>query len=241
MGRTVERAQIYWRFFFGMLLSIPLLAIPWLWRDRDTRLLISAAILFFIIALSFQVWHSPHYAAPATGLFALIVTLGLRRLRQCRWGRWPIGFVVVVGLPITLFLSLILQTNARDPDAAGNRWAAWHVRAGPRATARKKLMAMGEKHLVMVRYSPPHDVTDEWVYNEADMNAAQIVWAREMGPFRDGKLMRHFAGRRIWLAEPDANPPRISPIRWRRSQIPANYGRDSSMPERMRVEKRRAH
>jgi hypothetical protein len=63
----------------------------------------------------------------------------------------------------------------------------------------------------MVRYKPNHDVHDEWVYNDAVIDTAQLVWAREMGPQRDGELLRYFKERKIWLVEPDASPPRISP------------------------------
>ncbi len=76
-----DRARIHWRFFCGVLFTIPLLTLPWLWKDRDARLLLIAATLFFLIALSSQVWQSPHYASPTTALFALIVTMGMRRLR----------------------------------------------------------------------------------------------------------------------------------------------------------------
>ena len=209
--RTTERAQVHWRFFFSALFTIPLICLPWLWKERDARLLLIATGLFFLIALSFQVWQSPHYAAPATALFALLFTMALRRFSRWQWRDWPVGLAVARALPIATLLTLLLNTSARNPSAAGSRWAAWGQSAGPRAVIRERLIASGEKHLVMVRYTPQHDATDEWVYNGADIDGSQVIWSREMGPLRDGGLLRYFAGRRIWLAEPDADPPRISP------------------------------
>jgi hypothetical protein len=60
---------------------------------------------------------------------------------------------------------------------------------------------------VLVRYSPKHEPWREWVYNAADIDAAPVVWAREMSD--NSALLRYFADRRIWLLEVDAAPRAI--------------------------------
>jgi hypothetical protein len=211
LSLTADRAWIHWRFFCGVLFTIPMLTLPWLWKDRDARLLLIAATLFFLIALSSQVWQSPHYGSPATALFALIVTMGLRHLQFWKWrSRWP-GKVFVRALPLATLLTLAIGATGRDPEAAGSRWATSGGEGVHRESIRKGLLESGGRHLVMVRYTQIHDVHDEWVYNDAGIDTAQVVWAREMGPLRDGELLHYFEGRKMWLVEPDVSPPHISP------------------------------
>ena len=54
-------------------------------------------------------------------------------------------------------------------------------------------------------------MNDEWVYNKADIDGAQVVWAREMDPDHNRKLLDYFKDRHIWLLEPDAEPPMLQP------------------------------
>src|SRR5260370_15302810 len=201
-----ERAATYWRFLFGVLLTIPLVTLPWLWKDRDARLLVIAALLFFLIALAPQVWDSPHYGAPAAAMVALIATMGMRKLHG-----WPIGSALIRALPLAVALTLFVDAGARSPNLPGSRWMTWGGTQTPRAAILERLQRSGGQQLALVRYTIHHDVNDEWVYNGADLDTSPVVWAREMGPARDGELVRHYSGRRIWLVEPDATPRRSSP------------------------------
>ena len=67
------------------------------------------------------------------------------------------------------------------------------------------------QHLVIVRYRPEHDyITDEWVFNGADIDGSKVVWARDMGP-KNAELLQYFSKRKAWLIEPDTQPSRLSP------------------------------
>jgi hypothetical protein len=66
--------------------------------------------------------------------------------------------------------------------------------------------------LVFVRYSPRHIFQDEWVYNEASIDAARIIWARDLGPQDNERLRAMYPGREVLLLEPDVRPlPQLSP------------------------------
>jgi hypothetical protein len=70
---------------------------------------------------------------------------------------------------------------------------------------------MEGKDLIIVSYSPQHNEHEEWVYNEADLNDAPIVWARDMGAEKNRRLLEYYAGRKIWRLLPDEEAPRIEP------------------------------
>jgi hypothetical protein len=43
------------------------------------------------------------------------------------------------------------------------------------------------------------------------VDRSHVVWAREMREDQNSKLFAYFRDRKIWLLEPDASPPRLSP------------------------------
>jgi hypothetical protein len=55
-----------------------------------------------------------------------------------------------------------------------------------------------------------HDWYREWVYNVSDIEGGPVVWAREMSPAQDAEIIKYFAGRKVWLLEADATPPRLT-------------------------------
>jgi hypothetical protein len=73
------------------------------------------------------------------------------------------------------------------------------------------LKSSEEKDLVIVRYSTDHNYHHEWVYNDADIDSAPVVWAREMDQEQMTRLIDYFRDRRVWLLEADKETPRPVP------------------------------
>lgn len=55
---------------------------------------------------------------------------------------------------------------------------------------------------------PDHvDKSNECVYNSADIDASQIMWAHDMGQAKNCELIRYYRGKRkVCLYQPDTNP-----------------------------------
>jgi hypothetical protein len=64
---------------------------------------------------------------------------------------------------------------------------------------------------VIVRYTPTHDIHNELVYNRADIDHAQIVWARDMGYAKNRELIDYYPDRKVWLLQPDLSPLSLAP------------------------------
>src|SRR5258708_18364657 len=208
-----RKAGIYWRFYIGPLLAIPLVTVPLLWRDRKSRQLLWMGAAFSL-SLAGQVWHNEHYAAPATGLAILIVILGMRRLRLWRWRGRRVGLCLGRCLPPACLIIVLIRivagsVPAGSVEARGWRWPS--AEGVARARVLRQLEGSGGKHLVFVRYAPGHDPGDEWVYNAADIDGSTVVWARELDRDSNARLMQYFAARRTWLVEPDLPSPRATP------------------------------
>src|SRR5207248_715749 len=83
-SRTWDKLGSCWKYYFNPLLTVPLLALPSVIRDKKMRLpLLIAAV--FLVGLSVETWTMPHYVAPATGVIYIIVIQCCRRLRLWKW------------------------------------------------------------------------------------------------------------------------------------------------------------
>jgi hypothetical protein len=74
-----------------------------------------------------------------------------------------------------------------------------------------QLDATSGDHLVIVRYEPQHDTDWEWVYNDADIDHAKVVWARDMGAAQNEELIDYFKSRRAWTVDADEEAPQLLP------------------------------
>jgi hypothetical protein len=194
----------------------PLLMLPRVAADRRVRFLL-ICLLFGVGGLLVETWFFPHYIAPFT---ACLYALGLQAMRHLRlWNpeRRPVG-VALVRLSVTLCIALASLRLWAEPlhlsltnGWPSNYWFGSIDFGIPRAKVEKELEQMPGKQLVIVRYTPNHNVFDEWVFNAPDIDSAKVVWARDMDVADNGELIRYYKDRKVWLVEPDASPAKISP------------------------------
>ena len=70
--------------------------------------------------------------------------------------------------------------------------------------------AQGEQ-LVFVHYASSHKF-HEWIHNDADIDSARVVWALDLGPDENHKLIAYYPRRHVWIVNPDAQPPTLMPL-----------------------------
>lgn len=202
----LRTAGVIWLFYFGVALSLPLMMLPRVLRDRRVRFLTIAGAVS-LAGTALVIFFTAHYAAPITGILVAIALQGMRHLRTWRFENRPSGVFLVRALVLICLLTMPLEArNMRT--RAGNGPSPATGRERQDLTARLDSLPGGQ--LVLVRYGLQHDPLVEWVYNGADIDSQKIVWARDMGAANQ-ELIRYYPQRRVWLLEPDSNPPRLTP------------------------------
>ncbi|MCY2952845.1 MAG: hypothetical protein NTU53_12855 [Planctomycetota bacterium] len=179
-------------------LALPLLILPWLLTRNRTLRLLTLLLFLFVCSLLLETYCFAHYAAPATPLVVLILLLCLRRLSHLAP---PLGSLLT-----RLTIALFLLSSTLWFQGFYN----WKQEGFPLARHQilTQLQNTPNTHLVIVRYKQ-HNVHEEWVYNEADIDSAKVIWAREMDTASNRKLLDCFKDRKAWLLEPDTTPPRL--------------------------------
>jgi signal transduction histidine kinase len=203
-----EKIWSLWDFYLGPLLTIPLLALPWTFRDRRMRFTLIACAVFFL-GMLVETWTSPHYLAAATGLLYLLLMQCMRHLRLWRWRERSFGAALVRAIPVICCAMILLRVAAVAARAPIE--AAWPRGSLERAAIARELQDLPGEHLVIVRYRADHDLDREWVYNAADIDKAKIVWARDMGAMDNEELLQYFPDRHVWRLDADQPSPRLEP------------------------------
>jgi hypothetical protein len=223
MARLASRVKFY-RFFF---LAPLYLALPaFLLRVREYRYAwILLTILIFALGTNLYPYFFSHYVAAIACLFVLVIVTSLERIG-------PQTAAILIFLCAAHFVFWYGLHFAGHQDFAHDMWQFETedvITAGDpqgRNAIRDRLTSAPGKQLVFVRYGPNH-VYQEWVYNRADIDAAPIVWARDLGGDQNETLRRYYPDRTVWLLQPDVRPPLLTPF----FQLPPSPAMETVAPE----------
>jgi hypothetical protein len=214
----------FWLFYIGPLLTLPFLA--WLairsrgrlrWpMSRKSRFLLLVCGTTFV-GLALPIYLPPaHYSAALTAAVYALLLQAMRAMRLWRPNGRPTGPFLVRAVPVICFALLLLRAAAPLlhiplPPTVIHTWYSTDFHNLDRARMLAQLREEPGRHLVIVRYKPDHEVLEEWVYNEADIDGSKVVWARDMDTAKNNELIDYYKDRRLWLLEPDEKPVRVTP------------------------------
>jgi hypothetical protein len=202
VGSYLQRLEYrvrFYRFFF--LPPLYLAALAFLTRLRQYRYAwVALTLAIFALGTNFFPAFQYHYVAGVTCLFVLVAVEGLERISRIEIRKHPAGAEAAAIVFLVCFAQFAF-------------WYGIQRNRGParRISVARQLDGVAGKLLVFVRYGTHHPFQDEWVYNRADIDAARIVWARDLGTAENQKLLRYFPDRVPILLEPDEQPPQLSP------------------------------
>ena len=135
---------------------------------------------------------------------------------EIRWNGRPVGAAISRAVPLFCAAILAIRMGAAIMHVPMSRGIVPWFTVTPgnldRARIVNFLQSQPGGQLVVVKYRPTHFQSEEWVYNEPDIDAAKIVWARDSGSENNAEILQYFRQRRIWLLEPDEKPPHLVPV-----------------------------
>ena len=215
MERLGSRAG-FSRFFLlaPLFLALPFF-VPYLREYRFQWVALTLAL--FALGSNFYPYFFPHYIAAVTCLFLLICVLGLARLNGVMSGCRHTGQLVARWILLLCGAHFLFWYGVHAVGDEPMLRAMGDYETGDginyddpqgRIAINRQLADAPGRHLVFVRYFASHRY-DEWIHNAADIDGARDIWALDLGPDEDAKLMRYYPDRTVWLMEPDALPPRL--------------------------------
>lgn len=191
-----------WYLWNSIMLLPMLFVLAALWKERWSRVTILVCVAFAASLMPVIRPLLPHYAAPVLGVFLLLSVQAMRHLWNWRWRGQPTGQYGAGSLLLfctgTFLLACALHARPDKDNYA-------------RAQMIENLNQQGGLHLILVRYSSDHSPHNEWVYNEGDIDHARVVWAHNMDPAKNDKLLDYFKDRKVWLLEADNKPYTLVP------------------------------
>jgi hypothetical protein len=225
LPQTLLKGLRTFLFFAEFALIPPLLMLPRVFCDRRIRFLLLGMIPMTIGVVA-EAGIRPYYLAPFTAAFYAIGLQAMRHLKQWKPGSQPVGGAMQRMLVTLCFATAALDAAAKplhlgQPPTPGSGWACECLGdpqpGAERAKIESALEHLPGQQLVLVRYAPNHQASEEWVYNAPEIDSSKVIWAREIDnsedqhPNPNSELLRYYSNRKVWLVQPDTTPATLTP------------------------------
>ena len=201
------------RYYYGNLIWLLPVAvfIPALWRSRRTRFALILTAIIGAASLT-EVWWYPHYGAPFLAALLILLAQSMRYLSQWKYHGREVGRFLVNAMPVAVFVVTITsQEEAISAHQTTDQVQAKNAQIAQKESIEQALLKkQSGQHLIFVSYAGQPSPHEEWIYNPANIDAARVIWAVDLGQTENEKLRRYYAGRSFWRFKP-AESMRLSP------------------------------
>jgi hypothetical protein len=178
---------VYWYGGVLSLFGLSLLVFKYLRKPEffqgTSRRLLGTGVIFFALSF-FPLYFFPHYFAPFFGIFWITLLVASRGETQV--------FPTVVLLMSFIGSAWGLYQKAHF-ESERMEWGR-----GIRAPLRAFLERQPGKHLVLVKYGPSHNIHREWVWNEPDVEMANVIWVRWTTGESTKRALGIYSNREVW-------------------------------------------
>jgi hypothetical protein len=189
---VADKLFMFGRYYVRMLYLIPfvffLFSTKHFWEKYALGVL-----LILLIANFITTWNETYYIAPITVLFVFMIISGFKSPNFRRWIFYrSIVNTIVVLILMHPFIGLAAHIKRDKADFTSIKKS--HI---------ERLSQNENKDLIIVHYEPEHKSNNEFVYNEPDIENADVIWARDLGEKKNKELIKYFNKRNIWYFFPD--------------------------------------
>lgn len=180
--------ETVWHYSLGLLWPVVILMQFKLWKYGRLRMLLLLWISMVFSHVFLTTWILHHYLGPGLPAWGLILVFGVKFYVRDAPPRWHYLVWWLLFACFTQFTIDRIMEFVNKP--------AWMQQ---RQQLQTQLQYESGKHLVFIAYPPDHDSSVEWVYNSANIDGQNVVWARSMGADKDRELIKHYPQRKYWL------------------------------------------
>jgi hypothetical protein len=193
------------RFYWGNLIwLLPVVVfMPALCRSKRTRLAVILTVVIGAASL-IEVWWYPHYGAPFLAAILILVAQSMRYLGQWKYHGRRVGRFLINAMPVAVFLvTVTAEAEAIATHRTTDQIQARNTQETQKENIEQELLKKQPgQHVIFVSYAGLPSPHEEWIYNPANIDAAPVIWALDLGQTENEKLRYYYAGRFFWRFKP---------------------------------------
>jgi hypothetical protein len=190
--------MVRWMFFWPLIYWPALIGGGFaLWRWRGARIALIVPFALLSVHMLSTPWMRTHYLAPIVPLWILFVVYAIRAMARVKLPtlRWRPPRL----LPATVAIGLIIGSTVYSIHTNVLTATLLREKTNGRQTVIDATRRVPGQHIIFVFYTLGPQDHYEWVYNGAELDEQDVIWAHMREPEQDMELVNHYPDRSVWM------------------------------------------